>query len=133
MLISFLGIIHTAGGQYKKGATEVEDDPETKFYKSRQFRDRPPPPSGRTPIYNFDEWTKAHYGESFARRQKLRNDFRAKQRVAELNKSDIKTEKVLMCVLVFVIAIFYYTTRQDDPDIVKAQTQPPKEDRKPAD
>jgi DnaJ homolog subfamily C member 30 len=50
------------------------DPPETeeqagvsKFYKSRGKTY-----SGKTPIYDFDEWSKNHYTKSFERREKAK-------------------------------------------------------------
>ncbi|MPC08362.1 Protein tumorous imaginal discs, mitochondrial [Portunus trituberculatus] len=41
----------------------------SKFYESRRKRGAVPTTSGRTPIYNFDEWTKVHYQSSWERKQ----------------------------------------------------------------
>lgn len=54
---------------------ETEDDPQTKFYKQHMRKDRPPPPTGATPIYDFDEWSRAHYGTNFNRRQTARKRY----------------------------------------------------------
>ncbi|XP_032596699.1 dnaJ homolog subfamily C member 30, mitochondrial isoform X2 [Drosophila grimshawi] len=69
------GIVHTAGAQYAQDIrdmeqeTVVEDDPKTKFYKSRFQKSKVADSEGRTPIYDFDEWSRAHYGKNFDRRQ----------------------------------------------------------------
>lgn len=70
------GIIHTAGKDYAKHAksptqpyAEPEtDDPTTKFYRSRLKREH----TGRSKIYDFDEWTQQHYGETFKKQQELK-------------------------------------------------------------
>ncbi|KAJ0173102.1 hypothetical protein K1T71_011278 [Dendrolimus kikuchii] len=40
-------------------------DPTLKFYKSRTSRHVTPTMDGKTPIYNFDAWSKQHYGDLF--------------------------------------------------------------------
>lgn len=40
---------------YSSPSDEVADDPQTKFYQQHMRKDRPPPPTGSTPIYDFDE------------------------------------------------------------------------------
>ncbi|XP_076256303.1 dnaJ homolog subfamily C member 30, mitochondrial-like isoform X2 [Rhynchophorus ferrugineus] len=47
-------------------------DPLHKFYKSRDIRNRPPPPGGKAPVYDFDEWTKVHYAEIFQRKKEMK-------------------------------------------------------------
>lgn len=36
-----------------------------------------------TPIYNFDEWSKAHYGESFQRRANAKAEFESRKQMKE--------------------------------------------------
>lgn len=87
---------------------EEDEDPLAKFYKSREHRSRAPPPSGRTPIYDFDEWSRQHYGAT------LRRDFENKRRVKMYNdiqmqhKQEMKIERVMFgmgIVLMFFIAL----------------------------
>lgn len=58
------------------------NDPMYNFYKSRETRTRPPPPDGRQPIYDFDEWSRQHYGETLrkGREVKERRAFYSEQR-----------------------------------------------------
>ncbi|XP_014363078.1 dnaJ homolog subfamily C member 30, mitochondrial [Papilio machaon] len=39
------------------------DDPTVKFYKSHSKRQVAPTMDGKTPIYDFDAWSKQHYGD----------------------------------------------------------------------
>uniref|UniRef100_A0AAG5CWH2 J domain-containing protein n=1 Tax=Anopheles atroparvus TaxID=41427 RepID=A0AAG5CWH2_ANOAO len=60
------GILHTAGRHYANeapsaAADQPEDDAQTRFYKKRMTRTHAPTMSGRTPIYDFDEWSRSHY------------------------------------------------------------------------
>lgn len=81
------GIIHTAGKDYAHHATPEEktqayddmgdhphDDPTTKFYKSRLRRQH----TGQK-IYDFDEWTKNHYSETFQNANKGRDRHQGKK------------------------------------------------------
>lgn len=90
------GILHTAGRQYarqqdavSKEAEEEEDDPQTRFYKKRMTRTHVPTASGRTPIYDFDEWSRNHYGASFNRKKKAEEKFRARAAQDELVNSTV--------------------------------------------
>ncbi|XP_013112847.1 dnaJ homolog subfamily C member 30, mitochondrial isoform X2 [Stomoxys calcitrans] len=75
------GIIHTAGSEYAEKAQEaasqeeVEEDPSTKFYKSRFKKSTVADSEGRSPIYDFDEWSRQHYGTSFQRRQTAKQKY----------------------------------------------------------
>jgi DnaJ family protein C protein 30 len=65
------GIIHTAGSEFSHHSKaqektqpydvedELNDDDTTRFYKSRLRREH----TGKSKIYDFDEWTSAHYGK----------------------------------------------------------------------
>lgn len=76
------GILHTAGRQYAQHQPverePEEDDPQTRFYKKRMTRAHVPTASGRTPIYDFDEWSRNHYGKNFERKKAADAKFRAK-------------------------------------------------------
>lgn len=105
---SHAGIIHTAGPQFadeppmdEAPQSPVKDDPQTQFYKRHMSRTEAPHASGRTPIYDFDAWTEAHYGKTFARRQTAQNRYRNKQHddTVEMNgrKSEILIFGMLSC------------------------------------
>lgn len=69
------------------------------FYESRSKRRQAPTTTGRTPIYDFDEWSKLHYESNFKRSEsaKERIEFlREKQRVDTEEK---KSEAVMLAVL----------------------------------
>lgn len=110
MLIFWLGIIHTAGPQYEQApkdtvVPDVEDDPQTKFYKRHMSKTEVPHATGRTPIYNFDEWTEAHYGKTFARRQTASNKYRDKINKEFKEQNSFKTEMVILGMLAGLIGI----------------------------
>ncbi|PSN44396.1 hypothetical protein C0J52_05741 [Blattella germanica] len=92
------GILHTAGPQFAQQPEdmEMEDDTQSKFYKSRAQRSKAPPPTGKTPIYNFDEWTQAHYEKSFARREAAKQRYERKVERASSDKYYLASEVVFL-------------------------------------
>ncbi|XP_004518126.1 dnaJ homolog subfamily C member 30 [Ceratitis capitata] len=115
------GVIHTAGPTYQQPTEyepEVEDDPETKFYKSRFKKSKVSDELGRTPIYDFDEWSRSHYGKSFQRRQDSKAKFERKQSQNRQHVLTLQNELVLfgfVFVVVAMYAIFYTESSLDTP------------------
>ncbi|XP_014087814.2 dnaJ homolog subfamily C member 30, mitochondrial [Bactrocera oleae] len=115
------GVIHTAGATYKRPAEyepEVEDDPETKFYKSRFKKSQVADEMGRTPIYDFDEWSRAHYGKSFQRRKDAKARFDRNQTHRRNHVLALQNEMVLfgfVFIVVAMYAIFYTESSLDAP------------------
>ncbi|KAI5642551.1 dnaJ domain-containing protein [Phthorimaea operculella] len=78
-------------GRENKSRMDYEPEPEpmdptVKFYKSRTTRHVAPTMDGRTPIYDFDAWSKNHYGDLFAKSQRDKEVLRRrihKQKVQE--------------------------------------------------
>ncbi|CAH1107701.1 unnamed protein product [Psylliodes chrysocephalus] len=85
------------------------------FHKSREVRTKPPPPGGRTPIYDFDEWAKSHYGESF--RKKMESKRRAQQyeefRQKEVNNKQIERVVFIVTSIIFMCMMFGTDKRYD--------------------
>lgn len=115
------GIVHTAGAQYKdveSETVEVPDDPQTKFYKRHMKRTEAPHASGRTPIYDFDEWNDKHYGKAFERSQQAKKRFHNRP-IQEMTQSNsIKYEIVIMGGMVLMTVILYLIVKFDssNPD-----------------
>lgn len=57
------GILHPGDDHQRHPPAEDDNDPTTKFYRARMHKESRTA-TGRTPIYDFDEWTNAHYGKS---------------------------------------------------------------------
>lgn len=80
--------------------------------------------SGTSRIYNFDEWTQAHYGEQF-RIQRLRRDrYRHYKEQEELHRKEKDSTRYLEFALFFVtisvmIALFY----QENFDVPVSKTR----------
>lgn len=104
------GILHTAGRQYAQHHSTVEkepeeDDPQTRFYKKRMTRTHVPTASGRTPIYDFDEWSRNHYGKNFERKKAADAKFRAKVEREETIDSHVLQGYVVYAMV--GLAVFY--------------------------
>ncbi|KDR16290.1 DnaJ-like protein subfamily C member 30 [Zootermopsis nevadensis] len=127
------GILHTAGPQFTQHAEETtQDDPELRFYRSREHRSRAPPPTGKTSIYDFDEWTRMHYGKVFARREaaKARHESDVRRRI--LDRQLFYTEMSVLGTFVTIIFLTFTYIKIVNYDVVKDEnvenrnTHPPK-------
>ncbi|XP_067641125.1 dnaJ homolog subfamily C member 30, mitochondrial [Eurosta solidaginis] len=114
------GIVHTPGPAYAQQEVyeEEADDPETKFYKSRFKKSKVATEEGRTPIYDFDEWSRSHYGQSFQRRQDGKAKYNRKQELRTQHEYEKQTEILLfgmMGVAMLMLAFFYTDSSLDTP------------------
>lgn len=98
------GIIHTAGPQYAQAQREADeaefteetvDDPQTRFYKARMKRSNVPNASGRTTVYDFDEWSRSHYGANFNRRQEAKKKMQNQEEKRKSDALEFQTEIVM--------------------------------------
>lgn len=108
------GIIHTAGREYSEAASHdinvSEDDPQTRFYKARMNRSEAPTPTGRTPIYDFDEWSRAHYGGTFERKQEGKKKFMKKDQQRRMDADSLQKDFMLFGLIVVVIGYMVMST-----------------------
>ncbi|XP_059053080.1 dnaJ homolog subfamily C member 30, mitochondrial-like [Achroia grisella] len=74
-------------------------DPTLKFYKSHQHRHITPTMDGRTPIYDFDAWSKNHYGNLFKKSQYDKDLLRTKQANRKATIEATKQEALIYLVL----------------------------------
>ncbi|KAF2878998.1 hypothetical protein ILUMI_27180 [Ignelater luminosus] len=105
---------------YDKGVSHIgidisTEDPSAKFYRSREHRTRPPT-TGRTPIYDFDEWSKSHYGATFARDMERKRKTQFYRDIVEKENQDLKTARFLIAMgVMFAILVYLsYDTRKLD-------------------
>lgn len=91
-------------------------DPHLKFYQSREKRARPPPPDGRTPIYDFDEWSRQHYGATFAEQQRSRQKAKYMRIVNTHYAEKKRVERASYAILVFLFILMYVLTVREDYD-----------------
>lgn len=78
------------------------------FFRSRTFRSHAPPPSGRTPIYDFDAWTESHY-KDILQRNKVSRQFKETHNVdnSPLHWKIEYLKLLVMCLIAFVCAIYF--------------------------
>lgn len=120
------GIIHTAGSQYAQAnnirpdesVVEEEDDAQTKFYKSRFTKSKVANAQGQNPIYNFDEWAKAHYGKSMNRKQHAQARYQRKESEKKENVITFQKEIVIYSIVfgtVLVVIVANMESSYDSP------------------
>lgn len=80
---------------------------ESNYHKQR------PPTAGRSPMYDFDEWARAHYGKSFARRSTARNDHKKEHDIYSSSKRD---QAMLVMILLLLIAFMITAAMKQDLD-----------------
>nr|XP_014272998.1 dnaJ homolog subfamily C member 30 [Halyomorpha halys] len=78
------------------------------------FQKQKPQSTGRTPMYDFDEWSRAHYGESFARRASAKQ----KHKEAFEAHSHFKRDQAILVIILFlVISVIIGATMQNSLDV----------------
>ncbi|XP_073845656.1 dnaJ homolog subfamily C member 30, mitochondrial-like [Musca autumnalis] len=115
------GILHTAGPQYAQRANEAPepDDATTRFYKSRFRKSKVADSKGRTQMYDFDEWTRQHYGDSFERRRTAKEKYDYNK---EREKDDLlimQKEIVLLCIAIFSVLAYWKVYSESSYDLPK--------------
>ena len=114
------GILHTAGAQFAHNAEETtQSDSESHFYKSREKRSKAPPPAGKTPIYNFDEWTYMHYGRAFARREEAKARYASKVSRSIGDRHFFFSEILLIGVTLILTLVSFSYMKNKNYDIVE--------------
>ncbi|ENN71469.1 hypothetical protein YQE_11886, partial [Dendroctonus ponderosae] len=93
-------------------AQRTPDDPLHNFYKSRESRKRTPNVDGRQPIYNFDEWSRNHYGDSMRKAQEMKQrkafyDKRADDE-SSAREFEVRFYGFLLCVFVCMLLREFY-------------------------
>nr|CAH7769605.1 unnamed protein product [Callosobruchus chinensis] len=108
---------------HSPAAGEPAEEPMDRFHKSRETRAKPPTPTGRTPIYDFDEWSKQHYGATFQRKQTNKEKARIYQMQREMEQRSAKAETVLFLLsLLFFICyeyLWYVAIKQSFEELEK--------------
>ncbi|XP_026488947.2 dnaJ homolog subfamily C member 30, mitochondrial [Vanessa tameamea] len=105
-------------------------DPTLKFYKSRQARNVVPNMEGKTPIYDFDTWSKNHYGDLLKKKQYEQNFIRSQQQKQIHIANDISQERimyVMLSILVLFIGLIAYGQNDYDSDTTEKQKKAEKE------
>lgn len=85
----------------------MKDDAQTRFYKRHMKRTETPTATGRTPIFNFDEWNNEHYGKAFQRSQAARKKFYGQSAENLREESSIKYEILIFGCMALLTIVFY--------------------------
>ncbi|KAK8374200.1 hypothetical protein O3P69_010956 [Scylla paramamosain] len=95
----------------------------SKFYGSRRKRGAVPTASGRTPIYNFDEWTKLHYQSSWERKQDAKMRYEEVLRKRDVETEEKKTQSFISVLMLLTIAFIIQIcmTNRYDPEKPKSK------------
>ncbi|KAK8735779.1 hypothetical protein OTU49_005312, partial [Cherax quadricarinatus] len=90
-----------------------------KLYKSQRKKNSSPITMGHTPIFNFDEWSKAHYDFNRERREgaKIRHKIYQERKLARIERA--KTDSVVALFLLGVIFYMLYMMRHNEYDTSK--------------
>uniref|UniRef100_A0A0A9YJ90 Chaperone protein DnaJ n=1 Tax=Lygus hesperus TaxID=30085 RepID=A0A0A9YJ90_LYGHE len=96
---------HANRGLYDRGAFQDSPSPPVRNYYARsspQMR-RPDVPSGKTPIYDFDMWSRLHYGKTMERRSTAKAKYKERMDEGSFSKSQAKKENVTMSVFTAIM------------------------------
>lgn len=92
-----------------------EDDAQTKFYKQHARRSEKPHVSGRSTIYDFDEWASKTITESFQKTQEFKRN-REMENQFKKEQGDSDNMFNLFCGMLVLLAVLIVTISIDDPD-----------------
>lgn len=91
----------------------------SKFYESRMKRSQAPTSSGRTPIYNFDEWSKLHYETTRARREETKQHYEELLRREHTTRETKKANSIVSIFVLIGIGIVFNMMLTQNVDKVK--------------
>jgi DnaJ family protein C protein 30 len=117
------GILHTADQKFAQHTEETtQTDTEARFYESREQRSRASP-TGKTPIYNFDEWTRMHYGEVFARREAARARYKRNVKRNIIDRQSYYSEIALLGIVCILILLSVSHMKNMSYDVVDEKVE----------
>ncbi|KPI98899.1 PREDICTED: dnaJ homolog subfamily C member 30-like [Papilio xuthus] len=93
------------------------DDPTLKFYRSHSKRQVAPTMDGRTPIYDFDAWSKQHYGDLL--QKSIKDKEFLKKKAAKVRELQQGTQQETLFYTLFGVGclfLFLVVYGQDDYD-----------------
>lgn len=106
--------------KFNVAATPAEaEDYASKFYESRQKRSQAPTSSGRTPIYNFDEWSKLHYETTRVRRDDTRQQYEELLRREHTTRESKKANSIVSIFVLIGMGIVFNMMCSQNTDKVK--------------
>lgn len=108
------------------------EEAQTRFYRARMQRSKVPTRDGRTPIYNFDEWARAHYGNLLEKKFNAKENYDRMQ--FEREASNIRAHNsqiigsIIFCSIMIVSFIFSVYENSYDVDKLhskRTKSEPP--------
>uniref|UniRef100_A0A2A4JD33 J domain-containing protein n=2 Tax=Heliothis virescens TaxID=7102 RepID=A0A2A4JD33_HELVI len=102
------------GGRMPKVEYEPEPeptDPTLKFYKSRGHRREVPTMDGRQPIYDFDSWSKHHYGSLFEK-SRYEKEYLKKKREKQIDTEHSNRQEAFLYFIVCLGGLFIFLVSQ---------------------
>lgn len=97
----------------KTPSVPYDDLTENKFYKSRDVKSKPPVPEGRSAVYNYDEWSRAHYQATFHRDLHFKHKQDARRAYARKKMEDSRMESVVLCLAAFLVLYIIFSVKSD--------------------
>jgi len=103
------GLLPREGTTYRNSDTEVDftnkDKPQSPYRRTRSQ-----PSTGRTSAFDFDEWSRVHYGYAMDRRAAAKQKHEANQEKARNNKQDEQSDylifgAILSCILLTTLTL----------------------------
>jgi len=73
--------------------------------QAKYKRTRSQPATGRTAIYNFDEWSRFHYGNAINRRNKMKEQHEKQQRDEVRDAGSKESEFFTLCAVGFIVLL----------------------------
>ncbi|XP_049879180.1 dnaJ homolog subfamily C member 30, mitochondrial-like [Pectinophora gossypiella] len=113
-LIGGSGRVHKPPVEFHQPEPEP-DDPTLRFYKAHANRRVIPTIDGRTPIYDFDTWSKNHYGDLFKKSQYERELLRKKQ-YKQMDKMKSNQQETLIYLIFALGGLFILLVVQGKED-----------------
>ncbi|KAB0791758.1 hypothetical protein PPYR_03558 [Photinus pyralis] len=98
---------------YDKGVSDVGDLSLNKFYKSREKRSRPPS-TGRSPIYDFDEWSRQHYGVLLRKEQEFKQRVQEHKEAKEHEAESVQMSRIMLVMLLLLAGFSVYMNTGHD-------------------
>ncbi|CAH2052170.1 unnamed protein product, partial [Iphiclides podalirius] len=90
-------------------------DPTLKFYKSRSNRQVTPTMDGRTPIYDFDTWSKEHYGR-LLQKSIYEKEFIKNKRAKEVDVNQSNHQELLIYIMFIIGCLFILMVAHGEAD-----------------
>ncbi|CAG9861300.1 unnamed protein product [Phyllotreta striolata] len=94
---------------YDRGLHIRKDDARLhNFHKSSETKEKYTAPSGKTPVYDFDEWAKAHYETAFRRKAANKRRYAEYERMRQVDSNSKKYETISFVVTMAIITVLLF-------------------------